>query len=756
MNACGIDGPGDRRCKHDLPCRHHAHYCWVAGSIVPGADGARSRAGAGWRGSSEILSSCLVATLVLIVAGAITPSNLQSQRDSSAVRLDSVVVTVTRTTGRSLLKSPFAVSIVQPDSSRPGQRHAGVDETLALVPGLSATSRNNPSQDPRLSIRGFGARSTFGVRGVRVLRDGMPLTLPDGQTPLDYLSLESVGRVEVMRGAASALYGNASGGVVDIRTVAPSPSALSADARLWFGPDESSRTALAASGTSGSAFYVADAAHTRTSGERDHARQRATSGFLRSGITLGKTDYSLTALALDNPLSENPGALTVGEMRANSSNADALSVRRNARKAVKQIQIGATAVRAVGSGDVTLSAFEGARSLDNPLTFAIVEIGRHTYGASGAVRQSLTVRGFTHRFVAGVDFQKQNDLRRNYATCADTIALTAPTSTCPDVASERGVVTLDQRELVSSVGGYVSDEADLGNAVTVSGGLRADRIVFTIRDRLVAGSNPNDSGRRSLGAVSPIAGVIARVAPTHSIYANFSAAFETPTATELGNHEDGSAGINPDLDPQRSRTVEIGARGFVGTVVRYDAALFQTRVSDELVPFEIVGSNGRRFFRNAGRTSRRGAEIGADVGNRAMSLASAYSYSRFRFDEYSVGTTSFDGNQIPGVPRHRVQSALSVRSRRTFAVFENETAGRVYVDDANAATASGYSVTAVRGGFVPLDGTPRMSFVIGVQNLFDRTYASSLAVNAARSKFYEPAPRRTLYAYIALGGQTRR
>jgi iron complex outermembrane recepter protein len=697
------------------------------------------------------------AFLFAAVSGVVAPAaHSQSQQDSGAVRLDSVIVTVTRTTGRSVLRSPFAVSIVQPDSTRPGQRHAGVDETLALIPGLSATNRNNPSQDPRLSIRGFGARSTFGVRGVRVLRDGMPLTLPDGQTPLDYLSLESVGRVEVMRGAASALYGNASGGVIDIRTVAPSSSALSADARQWIGPDQSSRSVFAASGASGSAFYVADAAHTRTSGERDHSRQRATSGFLRAGFTVGKTDYSVTGLALDNPLSENPGALTIEEMRANSSTADALSVRRNARKAVKQAQVGASAVRELGSGDVTISAFEGARSLDNPLTFAIVEIGRHTYGASGAIRQSPTVAGLKHRFVAGIDFQKQNDLRRNYATCADTIPQTVPSATCPDISSERGVVTLDQRELVSSIGGYVSDEADLGAAVTVSAGVRADRIVFDVRDRLVTNSNPDDSGRRPLGAISPIAGIVVRLAPTHSVYANFSAAFETPTATELGNHEDGSAGINPDLDPQRSRTFEIGAKGFPGSAFRYDAAIFHTRVTDELVPFEIPGSNGRRFFRNAGRTARRGAELGAEVATHAVSFTSAYTYSRFSFDEYVVGTTSFNGNQIPGVPRHRIQSAAALKGRRVFGVLENETAGRVFVDDANVSTASGYSVTGVRVGFAPFDGARRLSFVVGVQNLFDRTYASSLAVNAARAKYYEPAPRRTVFAQLSLGAHTKR
>src|SRR5688572_19946386 len=169
-------------------------------------------------------------------------------QDSSVAQLEPVVVEVTRGTRRSPLKLPFAISVMTPDSTRPGQRHLSLDETLAQVPGLSVSNRNNPSQDPRISIRGFGARSAFGVRGIRVLRDGIPLTLPDGQTPVDYLDLESVGRVEVMRGTASSLYGNAGGGVVDLRTSEPPPVPLSAAARLWSGGFGAQRIVAKASG----------------------------------------------------------------------------------------------------------------------------------------------------------------------------------------------------------------------------------------------------------------------------------------------------------------------------------------------------------------------------------------------------------------------------------------------------------------------------------------------------------------------------
>ena len=683
------------------------------------------------------------------VAILVFPSVSHAQQDTVA-RLDPVVVTVTRGSGQSILRSPFALSVTQPDSARPGQRHTSIDETLSLIPGVNVTNRNNPSQDARLSIRGFGARSTFGVRGVRILRDGMPLTLPDGQTPLDYLSLESVGRIEVMRGASSALYGNASGGVIDIRSAAPASMPLVATARQLLGGGGFTRSTLVASGTSGSGFYQGDASYTRSDGTRAHSRQRATTGFGRAGIALGATNLNVTVLALDNPLAENPGALSIDELRADPSSADALSVRRNARKAVNQLQVGISADRKWSTGEATVSAFGGARSLDNPLTFAIVEVGRHSYGASAHVAESNVINGFANRLLAGADLQSQNDLRRNFATCADTIRSAAPTATCPSITSDRGIVTLDQRELVSSAGIYASDELSLTNSIAVTAGMRADNVRFEVRDRLISGANPDDSGRRSMGAVTPVAGVLFRLTKNHSAYANIAGAFETPTATELGNRPDGSAGINPDLRPQRSTTTEVGAKGFVADFARYDAAIFSTNVRDELIPFEIPNSNGRRYFRNAGRTRRRGAEAGGEVVRGPMLVMAAYSYSAFHFVSYNSGAITYNGNSIPGTPAHHWQTAIKLSDRVGFAVLEGEGASSVYLDDANSVSGPGYTVANFRIGTSRSPRSSGVSATAGVQNIFDRHYAASVAINAARGKFFEPASTRTFFVGVTV------
>ncbi len=672
-------------------------------------------------------------------------------QDSAATRLRPVVVTVTRTGAATVLTSPFALTVVSPDSARPGQRHVSVDEMLSLVPGLAVTNRNNPSQDARLAIRGFGARSAFGVRGVRVLRDGMPLTLPDGQTPLDYLSLESVGRIEVMRGAASALYGNASGGVIDIRSEPPPAGLLHLEARQWAGSDRFIRSAIAAGGSAGSTFYQADAALNRTDGARDHAAQRTLNGFFRAGASVGATGYTISIMALDMPLAENPGALTAAELRSDTRAADPLSIRRNARKSVKQFQTGLTATRGMGDGDVVLSAFGGARSLDNPLTFGVVEIGRHSGGASVRASSRAVAFGIANRLTAGADLQTQNDLRRNYVNCTDTVRPRVGTPACPDAAQERGLVTLDQRELVSSVGVYVNNEIAAGERVSLTAGVRADRVRFDVRDRLVNSGNPDDSGVRTLSAFTPIVGILGRLALSHSAYANMSSAFETPTATELGNQADGSAGINRELEPQQSTTLETGLKGEFERGFRYDLAAFTTFVRDELVPFEIPGSDGRRFFRNAGRTRRSGAEAGVGGGRGPVAFMTSYSYSRFRFDRFSAGTRVFDGNDIPGTPRHRAQAGVTVSSHSGFVVFEAEAAGGSFLDDANSVRSPGYEVAHLRAGWKALFRNPTLSLTVGAQNVFNRRYAPSVAVNAARARYFEPAPTRSVFVGVSAG-----
>lgn len=686
-----------------------------------------------------------VVALAALAALAGAPCAARAQ-DTVAHRLPPMV-TITRDVGRSPLELPYAISNTRPDSVAPGQPHTSIEQTLVLVPGVTIANRNNPSQDTRVSIRGFGARSAFGVRSIRVLRDGMPLTLPDGQTPIDYLDLESVGRVEAIRGTASALYGNASGGIIDLHS-APAPAApFAVQGRSWAGSAGLQRYVGLFGGTAGKVAYQGNIGHTQAEGSRAYSHQRLTNAFTRATATVGHTDVAFVGMGMDMPLAENPGALTLAQLDSNPDMADPASIRKRARKAVHQMQFGVSARHPFGGadgGELFAQAYGGTRSLFNPLTFAVVGVDRRSGGAGARATLPFATASLMHRLSVGADAQWLNDARKNWANCN---GVATPTTSCPAPIMEKGALQLDQRELVTNVGPYVRDEVALnGGAARLSAGVREDIVRFEVRDAFLSDGR-DDSGTRTLRAVSPMLGAVVRLSPLHAAYANVSSAFETPTTTELGNQPDGSAGLNRDLKPQYATTYETGVKGLALDRVAYDVALFDTGVRDELIQFEVPGGNGRTYFRNAGRTRRLGAELSLTTDLGPLSLTGSYALSHFRFRDFEIDSTQYAGNAIPGIPEQQAQAAATWRLRRAYVVAEGVAKSRVFVNDANAAAAPGYVIANVRIGGTAIFGQPWLSPVVGVQNLFDRRYVGSVAVNAsgaslASTKFYEPAPGR--------------
>jgi iron complex outermembrane receptor protein len=390
--------------------------------------------------------------------------------------------------------------------------------------------------------------------------------------------------------------------------------------------------------------------------------------------------------------------------------------------------------------------YGGVRTLANPLTFATVDVDRSSGGAS--LRASDELAGARVRVAGGADVQWQHDDRLESENCVDA---TATSRTCPDGAALRGALRKDQRELVTSVGPFARAELSLTPRLLASAGVRADAVRFQVRDRLVSATNPDDSGDRTLRALSPAVGIVWRAAPLASLYANVSSSFETPTTTELGNKPDGSAGFNPDLQPQRTLSVEMGSKGLLPLIgVRWDVALFESRVRDELVPFAIPNGAGRVYYRNAGRTVRRGGELGLQVSAGPLGAEAAYAYSHFRYLDYVVGTTSYAGNRIPGVPEQSLRSAVSYRTGNATLSATADLAGAVDVDDANSAQAAGRTIIGAAVGTRLRLGGAELAPMVALQNLAGVRYVGSVSVNATGGKFYEPAPGRTLLVRLSL------
>lgn len=679
---------------------------------------------------------------------AIAPAALRAQDTTS--KLPTVRVTATREGPRAPLELPYALTITHPDSLAAARRLA-VDELLFAVPGVALANRQNPTQDPRISIRGFGARSAFGVRGVRVLQDGIPVTLPDGQTPVDVLDLQGAGRVDVVRGSASSLYGNAAGGVIDVRSTPPALVPLAPYARIVAGSETPAIAVAGASGTVNDVGYSSTISRVSGPGYRQYSDQLATHAAARVALTPhgSANSFTLAARFLDIPLAENPGALTKAQFDTAPRMADPASVRKQAGKTVRQGDLALTFARELGDrGSLDATVFGGGRTFANPLTFATIDVDRRSGGASLHASDLAIAGVHSLRLSAGADAQWMHDDRREHSNCADA---TATTASCPTGANLRGALTKDQLELVTSVGPFVRGELALAPSLLLSAGVRADAVRFEVRDHLITATNPDDSGDRTLHAVSPSAGIVWRATPLSSLYASASSSFETPTTTELGNKPDGSAGINPDLQPQRTLMLEVGSKGIVPLLgVRWDAALFQARARDELVPFAIPGGQGRNYYRNAGRTLRRGAELGVQADAGPLSFQSSYTYSHFRYVDYVVSGTSYAGNRIPGVPVHALAAEASLRHGVMTFNATADVASGMMVDDPNSAETNGRAIFGIGVMGRVRAGDAELSPMIAVQNLGDVHAVGSVSVNATGGKYYEPAPGRALVVRLSV------
>ena len=388
---------------------------------------------------------------------------------------------------------------------------------------------------------------------------------------------------------------------------------------------------------------------------------------------------------------QSPGAITRAQMDADPRTADPLSVRKQAGKTVRQGDLALSVAQPLGER-VALDAtvYGSVRTLDNPLTFNVVHVGRSSGGVTTRLSGTGSLGSHAVRLAAGGDLQWQNDDRQEYEACID---IATPTAACPAAKTQRGNLRKNQRELVSSVGPFVRGELALAPSLLASAGVRADAVRFRLHDRLISATNPDDSGDRTLHAVSPSFGLVWRTAPLASLYATLSSSFETPTTTELGNKPDGSAGINPELRPQRALSAEMGAKGLLpGGAVRWEVAAFQTGARDELVPFDIPGGAGRRYYRNAGRTTRRGAEAGAEAeagparrARRVQLLAFPLRRLRRRYDV--VRGQADPWRARTRARRHRLVAASGFTLSGTADV-----ASAMDVDDANSVEADGRTI----------------------------------------------------------------
>jgi iron complex outermembrane receptor protein len=666
--------------------------------------------------------------ILLVIAASVTRPAAGQVRDTLAV--DSVIpltplqVQVLRSNALGA-RTPYAVAGLGAGDLAPTRPTAFLSEALVALPGLQVQNRYNFAVGERFAVRGFGSRSQFGVRGLRIYLDGIPATLPDGQATVDHVDGGALGRVELLRGPAAALYGNGAGGVLLLESSRPD-----AGRRYILGSEGGSHGLLRLTGAaeSGSAGTSSRVQITRLDygGFRSNPVDGGTYGEAERWTVTARHErelaggrLSVVAAGVDLD-AENPGSLPADSLGDPDRSAWGFNVRQGTGKEIRQAQLGARWVRPLGNGtrDVTAAAWGLTRDLTNPIPNTIIDLGRTALGG----RVALGGGSAPVRWDAGLEVEAQRDERRNF----------------DNDGGEAGALTLRQNEAVTGLSGYAALALSPG-PVDLHLALRYDRIRFSVEDRLIPADGLDESGNRTLDAWSPSLGASVDVGRIRA-FTSFSTFLQTPTTTELANRPDGSGGFNPDLEPTTGWTVEAGVQAQLARRVGLELVGFVTDLRDELIPFEVPSDPGRTYFRNEGESRYKGLEAAARLaleGGVTGRLAYTWVDARFRGGD-------LDGNQVPGRAPHLLEAVVRQDLERAFWEGGIRWSGPVPTDDDNENEADAYTLLGVRAGLRDLAlGGMRITPWVSVQNLLDADYVSSVVVNAFGGRYYEPGPGRT-------------
>lgn len=676
-------------------------------------------------------------------------------------KLPVIVVTATRT-AQPAFDIPASVDSVRIDTGGSNTPDINPSEYLDSIPGVLARDRQNYAQDEQISIRGFGSRSSFGVRGVRLYTDGIPATMPDGQGQVSNFSLESADRIEVLRGPFSALYGNSSGGVIQIFTADGSkPDEFRSG--FYGGSYGTYKIGLNARGMNGALGYNIDFSHFYTNGFRGHGQAERENGNAKFDVKLDD-DRKLTVIlnTVSLPTVDDPQGLTRDQFNQDPSQAQSSAVEYDTRKSVHQNQGGAIYEQSLGdSQTIRVLGYYGERNVEQFLSIppfvqnaptsagAVIDLSGN-YGGTDArwtYEGELAQRPFD--VTGGLSYDRQDQHRLGYNNFVG------------DIVGVQGDLRRDEQDNEFNFDQYVQATWSFADRWLLSAGARHSQVHFDETDNYVVPGNPDDSGSVVYSDTTPVAGLLFRATPHWHLYASYGNGFETPTFNELGYRPDGSAGINFNLVPARSHNGEIGSKLKIGDGGEFDLAVFQANTKNELAVENSSG--GRTTYQNIDRARRQGVEMKLDYPFAQRwhgSLAYTYLDATFRSPFLtcpaagkctSPNTLVPAGTRIPGVPRSNFYAQLRYDDPRGWnASLTSEIASNTPVDDQGTEFAPGYGVLDASVGYVFKIDSARVSTFLQLNNLFDHSYVGSVIVNESNGRYYEPAPGRNVFAGVRI------
>ncbi|HDS9343783.1 TonB-dependent receptor [Klebsiella pneumoniae] len=659
-----------------------------------------------------------------------------------------MVVTAAPTTV-SELDTPAAVSVVNGDEMRQAAPRVNLSESLGAVPGLQVQNRQNYAQDLQLSIRGFGSRSTYGVRGLRIYVDGIPATMPDGQGQTSNIDIGSVDTIEVLRGPFSALYGNSSGGVINV-TSQTGTQPPTVEASSYCGSFGTWHYGMKATGAVGDGSHAGDVDYTvstnrfTTHGYRDHSGARKNLANARLGVRIN--DVSKLTLLLNSVdiKANDAGGLTADEWRDNprqSPRGDQYNTRKNTR----QTQAGLRYERQLSAqDDLSVMMYAGEREttqfqsiprapqLKPSHAGGVIDLTRHYQG----IDTRLTHRGellVPVTLTAGLDYENMSERRKGYENFV--MVNGAPQY------GEQGALRRNERNLMWNVDPYLQTQWQLTDKLSLDAGVRYSSVWFDSNDYYITPGNGDDSGDASYHKWLPAGSLKYALTDAWNVYLSAGRGFETPTINELSYRSDNQSGLNFGLKPSTNDTVEIGSKTRIGNGL-FTAALFQTNTDNEIVVDSSSG--GRTSYKNAGKTRRQGMELGLDQQfGESWRLKAAWTWLDATYRTNVCDDASCNGNRIPGIARNMGYASFGYQPEQGwYAGSDIRYMSDIMANDENTAKAPSWTVVGLTTGYKWSYGRMDMDLFGRIDNLFDREYVGSVIVNESNGRYYEPAPGR--------------
>ena len=688
--------------------------------------------------ASAALLLCLIAAAAFAAEGAPATDGLET-----------ITVTATRIASASFAV-PASISSVPAAELRDAALGVNLADDIQSVPGLLARNRNNYAQDQQVSIRGIGANSTFGIRGVRIYQDGIPGTGADGQGQVSQFNLESAARVEVLRGPFSALYGNSSGGVIQIFTAeGTAPPAVRAAAA--YGSFGVWRAGLDAEGASGDFAYNAAYTHFAVAGYRPHSAADNDSFNAKLGYQLNEHNHLALVLNLiSRPDAQDPLGLTPAQFAADPDQAAPAALAFNTRKSLQQQQGGL-----IWNCDLTatqslqLMGYYGHRSVLQFLAIPIaaqaaptsaggvVDLDREFGGGDARWSWQSELGGQPFSWVIGLSYDRQNELRRGYNNYVGT------------TLGVQGTLRRNENDITYGLDEYTQASWDVSTRWSLMAGLRHSDVSFSVDDHYITPTNGDDSGSITYSAGTPVAGVVYKAGSRVHLYASYGRGFQTPLGSELAYRADGQSGPNFDLQPARSVNTELGAKLELHPALYAEATLFQTLTQNEIVVNTNLG--GRSTYQNSGRTRRRGAEASLDWRfAEAWHAQLAYTYVEALYtDAYHTCSAApcavpnvlvSAGNRLPGVPKNNVYGVLRYGADvGVFATASAQYLSAVPVNDVNSVFAPGYALFGASAGYAGKSARAEWNLFVRANNLANHRYVGSVIVDDSNGRYFETA-----------------